>query len=635
MTSQQKVLSLPAAKAPFKVSTAPIPTPGQGKVLIKIHAVALNPADWKIQAFDPFPIQYPVILGVDLAGTVEELGEGVTNLKLGDRIIAEAIFLGSESSSAFQQYALATAKLTAKIPNSLSFEAAASIPLGLATAAVGLYSRIGGAGLFPPWEEGGRGLYRGKPFMVFGGASSVGQFAIQLAKLSGFGPIITTASTHNTEWLLGIGATYVIDRKHSPEAIHAEVAKATSEPVEIIYDAISESETQNNAYDVLALGGCLVVDGRPAIDEAKQTGDKTIVHVFGDINVPRNHVLGVGLMSKLTTFLEEGTIKPNRIEVLPNGLEGIIGGLEKLSKGILIKIHAAALNPVDWKIQVYGILVDKYPAILGNDIAGTIEELGDHVSDFRKGDRGIINVNEHGGFQHYALGFADTSAIIPDNISMEEAATIPLALATAATGLFNPKFRSASAGLYPPWEDGGRGRYKGKPFLVFVIQLAYLAGFYPIIATASPHNADYLLDLGATNIVDRSLSASATRAQIARITSNPIATIYDAVSIPGTQNLAYDMLAGGGCLVLVQADVIDGKKKTSGKRVVVAFGSTHEPEANRALGVDLYSTLTKLLRDGEILPNRVEVLPNGLFGIIDGLKRLRNGVSNVKLVARP
>ncbi|CCM04347.1 uncharacterized protein FIBRA_06519 [Fibroporia radiculosa] len=175
--SAPKALYLTTAKGAFTVGVAPIRKPGPGKLLVKIHATALNPADWIRHALDIMIDKYPTILGEDLSGTVEELGEGVTSFKVGDRVITEATFNVLEGAS-FQQYALATANLTAKIPDSLSFEEAASIPLGITTAAIGLYSKVGGAGLFPPWEEGGRGLYRGKPIVVFGGASSVGQFGV-------------------------------------------------------------------------------------------------------------------------------------------------------------------------------------------------------------------------------------------------------------------------------------------------------------------------------------------------------------------------------------------------------------------------------------------------------------------------
>ncbi|KAF9812136.1 hypothetical protein IEO21_06369 [Rhodonia placenta] len=315
---------------------------------------------------------------------------------------------------------------------------------------------------------------------------------------------------------------------------------------------------------------------------------------------------------------------------------------------ILIKVAATALNPVDWKIQAYGAIITHYPAILGGDIAGTVEALGPGVTGFTSGDRvitqGMLNVNEHASFQQYTLGYADVTAQIPDDVPFEEAATIPLALATAALGLFNKHAPEKSAGLVPPWTEDGRGLYEDEPLMVFggsssvgqyVIQLAVLAGFSPIIATASPQNADYLLELGATHVIDRNLSADETLEEVSAITTAPIETIYDAVAIPETQNLAYDLLAPGGCLVLVLGDAIDKRKKRSDKRVVQVGGNTNAPDANRRLGRSLYSELTVLLEDGDIQGNRVEILPDGLEGIIGGLARLRQGVSNVKLVAHP
>lgn len=54
---------------------------------------------------------------------------------------------------------------------------------------------------------------------------------------------------------------------------------------------------------------------------------------------------------------------------------------------ILIKVQATSLNPVDWKIQKYGVFIEKFPAILGTDVAGDVEELGEGVNKFKKGDR--------------------------------------------------------------------------------------------------------------------------------------------------------------------------------------------------------------------------------------------------------
>lgn len=88
MTStQQKALYLDSAGGEFVVKTKEIQKPGAGEVLVKIFATALNPADWKIQKFKPpFITEYPVVLGADAAGIVEEVGEGVTTFVKGDRV---------------------------------------------------------------------------------------------------------------------------------------------------------------------------------------------------------------------------------------------------------------------------------------------------------------------------------------------------------------------------------------------------------------------------------------------------------------------------------------------------------------------------------------------------------------------
>lgn len=84
--SQQKALLLEKAKGAFVVSTVPILKPGPGQISIKVIAAALNPVDWKIQAWDFFMKKYPAILGTDIAGDVEEIGEGVEGFSKGDKV---------------------------------------------------------------------------------------------------------------------------------------------------------------------------------------------------------------------------------------------------------------------------------------------------------------------------------------------------------------------------------------------------------------------------------------------------------------------------------------------------------------------------------------------------------------------
>ncbi|KZT64341.1 GroES-like protein [Daedalea quercina L-15889] len=335
---EQKALYLPEKFGTFTVGTAPIYKPAQDEVLVKIEATGLNPADWGIQTYGMLLEKYPAILGLDVAGTVEELGANVTRFKKGDRVLTKGT-IGKYDRSGFQQYMLTYEFMAAKIPDGMSFDEAATMPLGLCTSAVALYhdgvNAIGGTcGLTPPWEEGGRDKYQGQPILVLGGAGAVGQAAIQLLKLSGFGPIITTASLHNADYLKKLGATHVIDRKLSPEAIQAEIRKITSKPLKTIFDAAGLPETQNLGYDLLASGGTMAAVRPDAVKPEKKVADKKSFFMYADVSRPENRKLGTSLFAKLTELLERRDLKPNFVEVVPNGLEGVIPGLEKLKKGV-------------------------------------------------------------------------------------------------------------------------------------------------------------------------------------------------------------------------------------------------------------------------------------------------------------
>jgi len=303
--------------------------------LVKIEATALNPVDWKVQKSGVFVEEWPCVLGEDSAGTVAAVGKGVAGFAVGDKVVHQGWFTNDQA--AFQQYTIVPAEITAKVPSNISFDEAASIPLALATAALGLYGAAvtqgqGGLGLTPPWEDAGRDKYAGKPILVFGGASSVGQIAIQLAKLSGFSPIIATASLKHTSLLKSLGVDHVIDRSVPLSELKAQLESLAKAPIEVVYDAVSFPETQRAGYSVLAPGGSILIVQGPQI-KIDAAADKTIAHVFGNVNTPSNRAAGVGLYKKLTSLLEKGELKPNRVEVLPNGLAGIPDGLKRMELG--------------------------------------------------------------------------------------------------------------------------------------------------------------------------------------------------------------------------------------------------------------------------------------------------------------
>ncbi|KII89451.1 hypothetical protein PLICRDRAFT_53878 [Plicaturopsis crispa FD-325 SS-3] len=327
MSSQQKALWLKSKQGAFEVGPKDIQQPGPGELLVKVLATALNPVDWKIHAFGFLIEVFPALLGTDSSGTVEAVGEGVTAFKKGDRVVHPGFFTNDKAT--FQQYTLVSADLVAKLPENISFDQAASIPLGLSTAAVGLYNNGNGAGLEYAWEEAGRGKYAGKSIFISGGSSSVGQYAIQLAKLSGFSSIIATASPAHASLLTSLGATHVIDRNLPAAEIAAAIMKSAGAPVTVAYDAISNADTEQIAYDALAPSGTLVLTLPKSFKETEGK-DVSVVNVVGNVNLPPNKKLGVSLYARLTALLSEGLIKPNQVGVLPEGLAGIPSGLEKL-----------------------------------------------------------------------------------------------------------------------------------------------------------------------------------------------------------------------------------------------------------------------------------------------------------------
>ncbi|GJE89863.1 zinc-binding alcohol dehydrogenase family protein [Phanerochaete sordida] len=342
----EKALYLLEAKGRFAIKDKAIQEPGPGEVLVQIHAAGLNPADQKVHERDILVKEYPAILGLDAAGIVKKLGADVSNLAVGDRVVFQGWY--DDRRGALQQYAVADAGLVAKLPSTLTFDQAATFPVPLATAAFGLYSskKAGGIELTAPWEDGGRGKYAGQPILVIGGSSAVGQFAIQLAKLSGFGPIIAVASVRNTAHLKSIGATHVVDRAAPLSALGSAIAAATRAPLLVAYDAVATPETQNAAYAALAPGGKLVHVQFAKVDEAVRTPDKTLALPYGNVLAEQNGDDGHVLYKALEVLLASGELKPNNVEVLPNGLEGATEGLKKLEQG-LVSAAKLVVHPQD------------------------------------------------------------------------------------------------------------------------------------------------------------------------------------------------------------------------------------------------------------------------------------------------
>lgn len=204
---------LGAKQAELEVRPAPYTSPRENEIVVKNRAVAINPVDWIIQVAGNLTyswIKYPSVLGHDLAGEVVEVGAAVTRFKVGDRVLGHAV--GTDKSrndpaeGAFQEYTVVLAHMAAPIPGTMPYESAAVLPLGLSTAACGLFQKDQLALQHPSATP----KPTGKTLLIWGGSTSVGGNAIQLAVAAGY-EVITTSSPRNFDYVKELGASQVFD----------------------------------------------------------------------------------------------------------------------------------------------------------------------------------------------------------------------------------------------------------------------------------------------------------------------------------------------------------------------------------------------------------------------------------------
>ncbi|KAI0788269.1 GroES-like protein [Fomes fomentarius] len=331
--NQHQALYLFETGGPFVVQDINVASPGSDDVLVKVEAAGLNPVEGKVQALGILFQSWPQILGFDGAGTVVAVGSNVTNLKVGDRVAIQGQFDPTRVTTlrTYQQYVVTPADITIGIPVSLSFDDAATLPVAVGTAAIPLYNKHD-VKLVAPWEEGGKTLYAGKPAVVLGGASSVGQAVLQFLRLSGFSPIIATASLHNADLVKSVGATHVLDRTIPSAALVDQIQTIAGGPIDLVYDSITTSETAKLGYDLVAPGGSLIIV-TPFHDEFPEDKEVNVVFAFGTLSVPENHKFSVRLAREVEGLLEKGLYKPLVAEVLPGGLNGVQAGIDRLNAG--------------------------------------------------------------------------------------------------------------------------------------------------------------------------------------------------------------------------------------------------------------------------------------------------------------
>ncbi|EPS94249.1 NAD-binding protein, partial [Fomitopsis schrenkii] len=316
----------------------PVPTVGKGDILVKVVAVAQNPADWR---FVDVVQHAGTILGCDWSGNVIQRGEDVT-IDVGAHVAGFVMGGTFIDSGAYAEYVKTPAVLAWVVPpETLTHQQAATVSAGLCTAAQCLYhpKRLGL--VEPPNVVAGQ-----EWVFVHGGSSSVGQYTIQLAHLSGY-KVVTTASPHNFDLVVQLGADAVYDYKRTD--VVDIIKRVTNESIRYAVDTQSTKETQELCARVMgAQGGKLVLMFPPTFRAQKLRKDVEFIPTLIYTALGRPFSLGpkakydcqpedqahfMKFLEKVPQLFSNGYVVPNRIKLWEGGLQGVSDGLNYMRDG--------------------------------------------------------------------------------------------------------------------------------------------------------------------------------------------------------------------------------------------------------------------------------------------------------------
>ncbi|KAM0346206.1 hypothetical protein ACHAPU_005628 [Fusarium lateritium] len=324
-------------KGKASIQEVPMPRLRDDYVLIKVHAVGLNPTDWKHIDFGR--TEPGSRMGCDYAGIVEEVGSSVTKpFKKGDRI--SGVVHGGDrtqlENGAFAEYIVAKGDLQIMTPENVTDEDAATLGISVSTVGQGLYKTLG-LPLPTLAKEDGQFV------LIYGGSTATGIYGIQFAKSSGC-RVIATASPNNFDYLKSLGAEAVFDYK-SPNAAE-DIRKYTNNTLKLAWDctghgaAISAGSlsTEGGKYStIIPVDKKELLDVNPNVDGPNAT---LMYSVFGEpFNKgeetpaqPDEFEFAKRFWETARLLLEEGKVKAPQTFVNRggSGFEGILKGLDEL-----------------------------------------------------------------------------------------------------------------------------------------------------------------------------------------------------------------------------------------------------------------------------------------------------------------
>ena len=283
-------------------SDLPKPEAGPGEVLVRVAYAGVNPADWKTRRgmlSKYIDYHFPFVLGFDLAGTVETVGPGVTDLKPGDKVFGTSR-QGQGVNGSYAEYTIAYAAMLARLPDGVSLAEAAAMP----TAGTTAYGGMVDAGALRP----------GQTVLINGGAGGVGSIAIQIAKALG-ARVAATCSAANIDYVKGLGADTAID--YRADDVAAAVRRWAPDGVDLVLDAVGLDTLLPQATAVVKPGGSFVeIETLISAASEAQTADaaaKGVRIVSNMIAIARlaEHLAG------LARLMSEGKVRMPALEVMP------------------------------------------------------------------------------------------------------------------------------------------------------------------------------------------------------------------------------------------------------------------------------------------------------------------------------
>lgn len=273
----------------FRYEPAPKTAPVGNEVLIRIHAAGVNPIDCKTRkgqgVAGRYPDPFPLILGWDVSGVIEEVGTTVTDFNLGDEVYGMVAF--PDIGAAYAEYVTASPMDIALKPTSIDHAPAAALPLVSLTAWQALFDTAN--------------LSSGQRVLIHRAAGGVGHIAVQLAKWKG-AYVIGTASSRNEAFLRDLGADEFIDYETTPR--FDEVVS----DIDVVFDMVG-SETRKHSWGTLKKNGILVSIVGPPSEETAASHGVRAAHML----VKPNR----GQLEQLAALVDKGHVKPVIDTVFP------------------------------------------------------------------------------------------------------------------------------------------------------------------------------------------------------------------------------------------------------------------------------------------------------------------------------